>query len=38
MTLHAMRAEFRQRSSEDLLYQGFTIGSIVLVLSSLWLF
>lgn len=42
MSLHslnsAMRMSLSQRSSEDLVYQAVTIGSILLVLSSLWAF
>ncbi len=33
-----MRMSLSQRSSEDLVYQVFTIGSILLVLGSLWVF
>lgn len=36
--IHAMRDGFRERSNEDLVYQGVTIGSIVMVLAGLWLF
>ena len=32
------RFSLKQRNSEDLVYQAFTIGSILLVLGSVWLF
>ncbi|HWA93712.1 MAG TPA: hypothetical protein VG844_03855 [Terracidiphilus sp.] len=34
----AMRMSLSQRSSEDLVYQVFTIGSILLILGSVWVF
>lgn len=37
-TIQTMRAGLKGRSSDDLIYQGFTIGSILLILTSLWVF
>lgn len=34
----AMRLSLQGRSGEDLVYQVFTIGSILLILGSVWLF